>query len=129
MGYSSFIIWSRCAPPARSCITPDPAFVSLQPLSPVLAKFRHFGKLLKVFVQFSDGLLSIWKPFVPTLAFLCNWPNCHCCKWPKIEQYYKSLRRLWRAYLVLGKKFPPALVNILCHWVIFHCCKWPNINK
>ena len=35
---------------------------------PDLAIFCHFGKVLKVFGQFLDGLFSIWINFVPTLA-------------------------------------------------------------
>ena len=35
---------------------------------------------------FLDCLFSIRQTFVPTMAFLCYWANCHCCKWPKIEK-------------------------------------------
>ena len=40
-----------------------------------MAKFRHFGKILKVFVQFLDGSFGIRQTFVPTLAFLCYLAN------------------------------------------------------
>ena len=32
-----------------------------------LAKIRHFGKVLKAFGRFFEGLLSIWKIYEPIL--------------------------------------------------------------
>ena len=51
-----------------------------------LAKFRHFGKILKVFGQLLKALFTIWQNFEPTLAnILCYWANLHPYKWPNIE--------------------------------------------
>ena len=66
-------------------------FCSSTSVWPDLANFCHFGKKIKVFGQFLDSLFSIWQMFVPTLSFLCHRANCHCCKWPKIEQKYNHL--------------------------------------
>ena len=41
--------------------------------------FATLAKILKVFGQFLHGLFNIWQTFVPTLAFLCSWPNRNCC--------------------------------------------------
>ena len=41
-----------------------------QAVWPDLAKFRHFGNILKVFGQFLAGLFSIWHTIVQTLINL-----------------------------------------------------------
>ena len=50
----------------------------LQAVGPDLAKFRHFGKVLKVFEQFLKALISsTWQNFQPTLAiFYAIMPIC-----------------------------------------------------
>ena len=50
----------------------------LQAVWPDLAKFRHFGKVLKVFEKFLKALISsIWQNFQPTLAiFYAIMPIC-----------------------------------------------------
>ena len=35
---------------------------------PDLAKFRHFGKKIKISVHFWYGLISIWQTFLPNIA-------------------------------------------------------------
>ena len=52
-----------------------------------LAKFRHFGKILRVFGQLLKALFSIWQNLEPTLAnILCFWVNFHPYKGPNIEK-------------------------------------------
>ena len=46
---------------------------------PDLAKFRHFGNMLKVF----GNCLRVYLAFGKIFCFLADF---HCCKWPKIEQ-------------------------------------------
>ena len=57
----------------------------LEAVWPDLAKFRHFGKILKVFGQFLVGTFSILQTFEPTWVIFMLRANFHCCKWPKIE--------------------------------------------
>ena len=63
------------------------SFLSLsQPVWRDLAKFCHFGKILKFFWQFLKSLVLHLANFEPTLAFLCYWANFHRGKWPKFEK-------------------------------------------
>ena len=51
---------------------------------PDVAKFSYFGKSLKVFWAFLNGLFIIWQNVEPTLGnLLCFWANFHC-KWQNI---------------------------------------------
>ena len=54
---------------------------------PDLAKFRHFGKILKVFGQLLKALFTIWQNFVPSLTkILCYWEKLPPYKWSNIEK-------------------------------------------
>ena len=35
-----------------------------------MAKFRHFGKIIQIFVLCLEGLFIVWQTFEPTLAKL-----------------------------------------------------------
>ena len=59
---------------------------------PDLAKFRHFGKILKVFGKHLKALFTIWQNFEPTLAnILCYATNLYPYKWPNIEKQSSHL--------------------------------------
>ena len=54
---------------------------------PDLAKFRHFGKILKVFGQLLKALFTIWQNFVPSLTnILCYLDKLPPYKWSNIEK-------------------------------------------
>ena len=54
-----------------------------QSVRPDLAKFRHFGTILKVFGKLMRVYLVFGKSFKLTLAkMLCCWASFHCCRWP-----------------------------------------------
>ena len=53
----------------------------------ILAKLYHFGKKMKIFWQFFEGLISFWRGNVePTFTIFLLLENFQRDKWPNIKK-------------------------------------------
>ena len=55
----------------------------------VAVNCRHFGKFIKIFGNIFEVVLALGKVLNLLWQFFCYWTNCHCSKWPKIEQTFQ----------------------------------------
>ena len=61
----------------KSCLVWREQVTAVESVWPDLAKFRQFGKILKVFVNIFEVVFITWYNFEPTLA---NFADFHFCK-------------------------------------------------
>ena len=68
---------------------------------PDLAKNRHFGQILKVFVNFWNPHFALGNYWTYFVNFLCFWANFHLFKWPNIEKYFCHLVTLFQSHVAI----------------------------